>query len=249
MVQKTAITDIFKSLAEVESRFGIRRTEDEQFFGEWYENLPQITDEEKASLDVIRRRYLYHLADGNLTEGTVTLLIGSPILEKAGFYDYPYKMRGEASIEIVFDADEEEETLKGRIDILVLQNQFWVILLESKRTIAVPIQMRYNIISSRVGARQCRAPTGVPHVTENCYTISVMSALPQTLAYMMANPQPDKPIFGMMTNGDGIIFVKLTQQDRPQYDISRVFSPAPLQNELYTVLQILKRIGQIIVSS
>lgn len=213
MVQKTAITDTFKSLSQVESRFHLRRTEDEQFFREWYDNLPHITDEEKASLDVIRRRYLYHLADGNLTEGTVTLLIGSPILEKAGFYDYPYKMRGEASIEIVFDADEEEETLKGRIDILVLQNQFWVILL-SKRT-----------------------------------TISVMSALPQTLAYMMANPQPDKPIFGMMTNGDGIVFVKLTQQDIPQYDVSRVFSPAPLQNELHTVLQILKRIGQIILPS
>lgn len=214
MVQKTAITDIFKSLAEVESRFHLRRTEDEQFFTEWYDKLPKITDEEKASLDVIRRRYLYHLADGNLTEGTVTRLIGSPILEKAGFYDYPYKMRGEASIEIVFDADEEEETLKGRIDILVLQNQFWVILLESKRT-----------------------------------TISVMSALPQTLAYMMANPLPEKPIFGMITNGDGIVFVKLTQQDTPQYDVSRIFSPAPLRNELYTVLQILKRIGQIIASS
>lgn len=93
MVHKTAITDIFKSLVEVESRFGIRRTEDEQFFREWYENLPQLTDEEKASLDVIRRRYLYHLADGNLTEGTVTRLIDSPILEKVGFYDYPYKMR------------------------------------------------------------------------------------------------------------------------------------------------------------
>ncbi|MCV3215451.1 hypothetical protein OGM63_18355 [Plectonema radiosum NIES-515] len=56
-------------------------------------------------------------------------------------------------------------------------------------------------------------------------------------------------LFGIMTNGDGIIFVKLTQQDTPQYDISRVFSPAPLGNELYTVLQIFKRIGQIIVSS
>jgi len=29
--------------------------------------------------------------------------------------------------------------------------------------IAVPIQMRYNIISPGVGARQCRALTGVPH--------------------------------------------------------------------------------------
>ncbi|MGI2906765.1 hypothetical protein, partial [Tolypothrix sp. VBCCA 56010] len=33
--------------------------------------------------------------------------------------------------------------------------------------------MRYNIISSRVGARHCRALTGVPHVTENCYISSL----------------------------------------------------------------------------
>lgn len=211
MVQKTAITKAIKSLAEVESRFNLRRTEDEQFLPEWYDNLPSITNEEKASLDIIRRRYLYHLADGNLTEGTVTLLIGSPLLEVAGFYDYPFKMRGEASIEIVFDEDDDEvETLRGRIDVLVLQNQFWVALLESKRT-----------------------------------TISVMSALPQTLAYMMANPQPDKPVFGMITNGDSIVFVKLSQQGTPQFDVSDIFSPAPLRNRLYNVMQILKRIGQI----
>ena len=211
MVQKTAITKVIKSLAEVESRFNLRRTEDEQFFTEWYDNLPSITDEEKASLDIIRRRYLYHLADGNLTEGTVTLLMGSPLLEIAGFYDYPFKIRGEASIEIVFDEDDDEvETLRGRIDVLVLQNQFWVALLESKRT-----------------------------------TISVMSALPQTLAYMMANPQSDKPVFGMITNGDSVVFVKLSQQGTPQFDVSRIFSPAPLRNELYGVMQILKRIGQI----
>ncbi|MCC5605038.1 hypothetical protein [Nostoc favosum] len=29
--------------------------------------------------------------------------------------------------------------------------------------IAVPIQMRYNITSQGVGARQCRALTGIPH--------------------------------------------------------------------------------------
>ncbi len=210
MVQKTAITEAIKSLSEVESRFNLRRTEDEQFFPEWYENLPELTVDEKAFLDIIRRRYLDHFADGNLTEGTVTLLIGSPLLEKAGFYDYPFKMQGEASVEIIFD-DDENADLRGRIDVLVLQNQFWVALLESKRT-----------------------------------TISVMSALPQALAYMMANPYPDKPVFGMLTNGDSIVFVKLTQQGIPQYDVSDIFSPAPLRNRLYNVLQILKRIGQII---
>ncbi len=41
--------------------------------------------------------------------------------------------------------------------------------------IAVPTQMRYNIISSGVGARQCRAPTGVPHVNENRYRTHLIS--------------------------------------------------------------------------
>ncbi|WP_334963548.1 hypothetical protein [Nostoc sp.] len=36
--------------------------------------------------------------------------------------------------------------------------------------IAVPIQMQYNVTSRGVGARQCRAPTGVPHVNDNCYS-------------------------------------------------------------------------------
>ena len=53
----------------------------------------------------------------------------------------------------------------------------------------------------------------------------------------------------MIAKGDGVVFVKLSQQSIPQYDVSRIFSPAPLQNELYNVLQVLKRIGQIITQS
>ncbi|WP_152589007.1 hypothetical protein [Nostoc sphaeroides] len=33
--------------------------------------------------------------------------------------------------------------------------------------------MRYNIISQGVRARQCRAPTGVPHVNENRYNAKI----------------------------------------------------------------------------
>jgi hypothetical protein len=96
----------------------------------------------------------------------------------------------------------------------VMQNQFWVTLLESKRT-----------------------------------TISVMSALPQTLAYMTANPRQDRPSFAAMTNGSEIVFVKLDFQNPPKYDLSRIFSPIPLTDELYTVLQIFKKIGQLIAVS
>jgi hypothetical protein len=212
VVQKAAITDVIKTLADVESRFHLRRTEDERFFTEWYEDLPEITGGERESLDLIRRRYLYHLTDGNLTEGTVTLLMGSPLLEKAGFYDSPFKIRGEVSVEILLDED-DAEILRGRIDVLVVQNQFWVTLLESKRT-----------------------------------TISVMSALPQTLAYMMANPHQDKSGFGMVTNGNEIIFVKLSRTEICQYDVSDIFSPVPLRHRLDNVLQILKRIGEVITA-
>ena len=212
MSKQSAITQSFNSLSEVESRFNLRRTSDERFFTEWWENLPELSDIERESLDLIQRRYLYHRSDGELTEGTVTLLMGSPLLEKAGFYDYPFKMRGEASVEIRLDGEENEgEILRGRIDVLVLQNRLWITLLESKRT-----------------------------------AISAMTALPQVLSYMMASPNTDKPLFAIITNGDNIIFVKLLKSDLSQYDISDIFSPFPLRNQLYDVLKILKNIGCII---
>lgn len=107
--------------------------------------------------------------------------------------------------------DEEGEVLRGRIDVLVVQNQLWVTLLESKRT-----------------------------------TISVMSAVPQTLAYMMASPSQNQSSFGMVTNGSEIVFVKLSRLGIMQYDVSDVFSPVPVRNRLYDVLRVLKRMGKVV---
>ncbi|MEH2371014.1 hypothetical protein [Nostoc sp.] len=67
MTQTKAIT----TLEDTENRFGFVRVENEQFFPEWYEGLSEITEAEKASVDVVRRRYLYHRAGGDLLEGTV----------------------------------------------------------------------------------------------------------------------------------------------------------------------------------
>ncbi len=209
MAKVTAITEAITSLTDAENRFGLVRIENEQFFPEWYEGLPEITSAEKASLDVVRRRYLYHRAEGNLLEGTVILLVVSPVLALAGFYDPPFRIKAESSVELI--VDDGEDILRGRIDVLVLQNQFWVVVLESKKT-----------------------------------TLSVLEAVPQALAYLMANPHPDQPVFGMVTNGDDILFIKLMQSETPQYNLSRVFAPFTSARELYSVLQILKRIGQVI---
>ncbi len=78
--------------------------------------------------------------------------------------------------------------------------------------------------------------------------LSIWSALPQSLAYLMANPHPEHPCFAMLTNGDEIVFVKVTQTRSPQYALSRVFATFVSAAELTAVLQILRRIGQAALS-
>jgi hypothetical protein len=203
-----AITEAITTLAEAERRFNLSRSEDERFFSEWQLDLLELSTVEQTALDELRQRYLYQRSEGHLLEGTVTLLLASPLLTIAGFYDPPFRVRAEESVQLTLD--DGEEILQGRIDVLVLLNRLWVVVLESKKT-----------------------------------ALSVWTALPQTLAYSIANPQPDLPSFGMMTNGDEILFVKAFDR---QYALSRVFAPFTSIRELYSALQVLKRIGQIIGS-
>ncbi|NEO98793.1 MAG: type I restriction endonuclease subunit R [Symploca sp. SIO2E9] len=205
----TAITEAITTLAEAQRRFNLLPTEDEAFFSEWQMGLPKLSTAEQIALDELRRRYLYQRSQQHLLEGTVTLLLASPLLTIAGFYDPPFKVRAEESVQLRLD--DGEEILQGRMDVLILLNQFWVVVLESKKT-----------------------------------ALSVWAALPQTLAYLMANPQPEQPSFGMVTNGDDILFVKLVQKLQRNYGLSRVFAPFTSSRELYSALQILKRIGQVI---
>ncbi len=204
-----AITEAITTLAEAERRFNLSRTEDEAFFSEWQTSLPELSMTEQTALDQLRRRYLYQRSEGQLLEGTVTLLLASPLLTIAGFYDPPFRVRAEESVQLTLN--DGEEVLQGRIDVLVLLNQLWVVVLESKKT-----------------------------------ALSVWAVLPQTLAYLMANPQSEQPSFGMVTNGDDILFVKLVQRSQRNYALSRVFAPFTSNRELYSALQILKRIGQVI---
>jgi hypothetical protein len=211
MIQ-TAVSKAITTLNEVESKFNLVRAVDPQFFTEWTENLPPLTDAERASLDRIRGRYRYHRADGNLAEGVINLMVLSPLLDLAGFYDPPFKLRSEVGVELTIasaTADLDNKPLQGRLDFLVVQNQFWVVLVESKGT-----------------------------------AINLEDAIPQTLAYMLATPNPTQPIYGMATNGGEFLFLKCDRQTTPEYDLSSIYSQLPLRNELYSVLQILKRFGQ-----
>jgi Type I restriction enzyme R protein N terminus (HSDR_N) len=212
MAQVIAVTDAIKSLADAETRLNLQRNDQPTFFPEWQSPLPALNPTEIADLSQLHRRLLYHRADGELLEGAVVLLVVSPLLELAGFYDPPFKIKAETTIELTID--DGEEVLRGRIDVLVLQNRLWIAVLESKKT-----------------------------------TISARSALPQALAYMMSRPESEQPLFGILTNGDDILFVKLTTQPTPQYQLSRAFSLYTLPSELQLALQMLKHLGQVAIGA
>jgi hypothetical protein len=74
-------------------------------------------------------------------------------------------------------------------------------------------------------------------------SFSIDVALPQALAYMSANPSPELPTFGLVSNGAYSMFVKLQHQ---QYGFSEDFSLNRRRNELHDVLQILNRLKTMI---
>ena len=55
----------------------------------------------------------------------------------------------------------------------------------------------------------------------------------QLLTYMLANPHPDRPTYGLITNGNSFLFIKLIQGDTPQYLLSRLFYILNPGNDLY----------------
>lgn len=216
MLAETAINKAITSLRDVRSKFKLNRANDLQFFPEWFEDLPEISDSEKAVLDKLKNRYFYYIDDGAIAEGTINIILLSPLIELMGWCDAPYKIQGEKSVKVEIEEAEKDDgyLLEGRIDALVVQNQFWLVVIEAKR-----------------------------------YGFDPILAVPQTLAYMMANPDREKPVFGMATSGNDYVFIKLNQQSR-QYAVSRKFTLSnPQNNELYEVVRVLKQINRLALES
>lgn len=196
-----------RSLSDLQVRCNLRQADSDRFFSEWIEDLPDLDEREEAGIERLKQRYDYHRFDGLLLEGTINLVVVSPLLELAGFLDPPFRIGSPYGSAL--ELDDPEETIRGFIDVLVVQEQLWILVVESKRT-----------------------------------SIPVPAALPQLLAYMLASPQSNRAVFGMATNGDEFVFLKLSQGDTPQYEASRTFSLFPRRHELGEVLRILKRLGQ-----
>ena len=136
MVSTVGITDTIKSLSDLQTRCNLHQAEDENFFNEWLTDLPQLNPQEQSGITRIKRRYDYHRVDGLLLEGTINLLVVSPLLELAGFLDSPYRICSPHGINL--EIEEPESTIRGFIDVLVVQEKLWIFVVESKRN-SIPV--------------------------------------------------------------------------------------------------------------
>ncbi len=205
MVQTLPAREI--SLHQLKEKFALQLVENEQFFREWQDDLPEITEAEKQRLDRVKASYYNLIEDPPLLENTVKMVILSPLLDLAGFYLPPFRIRSEKSIKI--SLEDEGIILKGQIDVLTICQQFWVMVIESKQA-----------------------------------AFSLEIGRPQLLTYMLANPHPEQPTYGLILNGSNFRFFKLLKGEKSQYAVSRIFDLFNPGNDLYQVLRVLKRLAQ-----
>ena len=190
--------------------FDIQLVEDENFFSESRENLPEITEIEKQLLDKVRRGFINLLNYPPLLEDVVKMSVLDPILFIADFYLIPFSVKSEQSIEI--ESEDDGIIIKGKIDTLVLKDKLWVMVIESKKA---------------------------------AYSVEV--GLAQILVYMLGNTHQNQPSYGLITTGGEFTFIKLVKAKNYKYGISNLFATRN-PGDLYWVLQILKRLSQIVLN-
>ena len=206
MVQTIPAQDI--TINDLKIKFSLQHTDERQFFREWQDNLPELSESEKQLLERIKTNFLNLIEYSPMLENAVKMVVLSPLLDLAGFYQRPLRISTEKQVEII--SEDEGTIIKGKIDVLVLQEQLWILVIEAKKA-----------------------------------QFSLEPGIPQALAYMLDNPNPEKPIFGLVTNGSNFIFIKLIKQERSLYALSDEFT-LRRANDLYIVLSILKQLGKLV---
>ncbi len=119
-------------LAVLRKSFGLEWNREPEFFPEWQDQLPDLSNRERAFLDNVREGYFSHLqGDENVLEKVVQLTVVSPLLCVAGLYITPFEIRAEKSIEI--ETEDDGIIIKGTLDILIIRHNVWVMVIESKK--------------------------------------------------------------------------------------------------------------------
>ena len=149
MVQTIAAKDV--TLRELKQNFGIQISQDSAFFTEWLDGFISLGEEDRYLLDRVKANFLELMEDPPMLENTVKMVVLAPLLDLAGFYHKPFRIETETAITL--EMKEEGTVIRGRIDVLVIRNQLWLLVIESKRsdfavTRAIPQALAYMLSNS-----------------------------------------------------------------------------------------------------
>jgi len=146
MVQAIAAKDV--TLRELKQNLGIQISQDPAFFTEWLDCLTALSEDDHHLLDRVKANFLELMEDPPMLENTVKMEVLAPLLDLAGFYHKPFRIETETSIAL--EMEDEGAVIRGRIDVLVLKNRLWLLVIESKRsdfaiTRAIPQALAYML--------------------------------------------------------------------------------------------------------
>jgi len=130
MIQTIQSKDV--SLGEVKRQFNLQLTTEPEFFTELQADLPVTSAVEQQQLGRIQQNYLNITDCKSFSEEAVKMVVLAPLLDLASFYKAPFGLRTEEPIEL--SAEDEGLKVKGKIDVLVLKDKLWVLVIESKST-------------------------------------------------------------------------------------------------------------------
>jgi hypothetical protein len=114
-----------------------------------------------------------------------------------------------------------------------------------EKSIELSIQDHDVVIKGRIDFLLLNRQLWVTVIESKQVAYSVEAGLDQILAYMLAAPQSQHTVFGMITSGGSFMFLKLVKGVVPQYGTSNIFDIRNTGNQLYDVLRILKRLSQL----
>ncbi len=197
------------TLTDLRQRFGVRFNASDRFFEDWLVQVLPVSETESVALERIRQNYEYLSQEEPPLEEVVKLVVVSPLLDLSGFYQPPFLIKAEVSTTIKVADDPNTPPIIGKIDVLVVQESLWVLVIESKPA-----------------------------------RLDVTAGIAQALTYLLSAPTSQNTLYGMVTNGREVLFLRLERGIQPpQYSRSSTYRLLENVQERQQVLQGLKQIG------
>jgi hypothetical protein len=125
------------SLEDAHQLLGLEPVWDAEF--EDFLTLPDVTEAEQRQLLQLRSNFERYLVSGQVSEGQVRIVTVNPLLQIAGYDQFPLEYRSEENIAQIF-IEEQDLYIRGRFDLVVVnrklansqQEPLWILVVESK---------------------------------------------------------------------------------------------------------------------